>query len=65
MDPAMMNLDMADDNLLKFKVKKVRPKNHKQNHLLNGSLDPDAAKRKTKVSKEDKRNIFYITKALE
>ena len=65
MDPAMMNLDMADDNLLKFKVKKVRPKNRKQNHLLNGTLDPDEAKRKTKVSKEDKRNIFYITKALE
>ena len=63
-----MNLDMNDEvDLLKFKVKKVRSKNRKHNnHLLNSSLDRDAAaKRKTKVSKEDKRNIFYITKALD
>lgn len=30
-----------------------------------GSPDKDPNKRKSKVSKEDKRNIYYLSKALD
>ena len=57
-----MDIDMGSgENLLSMKLKKS--KDARRNKVV--SMSYDMSKRKVRISKEDKKNVYYMSKALD